>query len=118
MPRIDLTELTAAEAADNIARGLVSAEEYTAACLDRIATVDGEVRAFVHLDADHALAQARALDRLKAEGGRIGPLHGVPVGIKDIYDTITRPRMARRKWPAAGRGRTPRWCANCAKRAP
>ena len=91
MPRIDLTELTAAEAADNIARGLVSAEEYTAACLDRIATVDGEVRAFVHLDADHALAQARALDRLKAEGGRIGPLHGVPVGIKDIYDTADYP---------------------------
>jgi Asp-tRNA(Asn)/Glu-tRNA(Gln) amidotransferase A subunit family amidase len=91
VPKIDMTELTAVEAADAVARGLSSAEEYTAACLERIAAVDGEVHAFVHLDADHALAQARALDRLKAEGGRIGPLHGVPVGIKDIFDTADFP---------------------------
>lgn len=91
MPQIDMTELTAVEAADNIARGLASAEEYTAACLERIAAVDGEVHAFVHLDPDNALAQARALDRIKAEGGRIGPLHGVPVGIKDIFDTADYP---------------------------
>ena len=91
MPQIDMTELTAVEAADAIARGLASAEEYTTACLERIAAVDGEVHAFVHLDPDNALAQARALDRIKAEGGRIGPLHGVPVGIKDIVDTADYP---------------------------
>ncbi|MCX7296074.1 MAG: amidase [Hyphomicrobiales bacterium] len=87
MPKIDMTELTAVEAADAIARNLASAEDYTAACLERIAAVDGEVHAFAHIDPDHALAQARALDRLKGEGGRIGPLHGVPVAIKDIFDT-------------------------------
>ena len=86
-----MTELTAVEAADAIARGLSSAEDYTAACLERIAEVDGEVQAFVHIDPEHALEQARALDRLKAGGGRIGPLHGVPVGIKDIFDTADYP---------------------------
>jgi Asp-tRNA(Asn)/Glu-tRNA(Gln) amidotransferase A subunit family amidase len=69
----------------------MSAEDYTRACLDRIAQVESEVQAFVHLDPDHALAQARALDRLKGDGGRIGPLHGVPVGIKDIFDTADYP---------------------------
>lgn len=91
MPKIDMTELTAVEAADAIAQGRASAEDYTTACLERIAEVDGEVRAFAHIDADHAIEQARALDRLKAEGGRIGPLHGVPVGIKDIFDTADYP---------------------------
>jgi Asp-tRNA(Asn)/Glu-tRNA(Gln) amidotransferase A subunit family amidase len=84
-------ELTASQAAAEIARGAISAEEYTQSCLDRIAAVDPEVRAFVHLDPEHALAQARALDRQKAEGGRIGPLHGIPVGIKDIVDTADYP---------------------------
>lgn len=83
----DLTQITATEAAADIARGVISAEDYAAACLDRIAAVESEVQAFAHLDRDHALAQARALDRHKAAGGRIGPLHGVPVGIKDIIDT-------------------------------
>lgn len=91
MPKFDITELTAVEAADAIARGVASAEDYTTACLERIAAVDGEVHAFAHIDPDHALAQARALDRHKGEGGRIGPLHGVPVGIKDIFDTADYP---------------------------
>jgi len=91
VPQTDIIELTAVEAADAIARGLASAEEYTAACIERIADADGEVQAFVHHDAENALAQARALDRLKAEGGRVGPLHGIPVGIKDIFDTADYP---------------------------
>jgi Asp-tRNA(Asn)/Glu-tRNA(Gln) amidotransferase A subunit family amidase len=87
----ELSTLTATEAASEIARGTMSAEDYTQACLTRIAAVDGEVRAFIHLDAEHALAQARALDRSKADGERIGPLHGIPVGIKDIFDTADFP---------------------------
>jgi Asp-tRNA(Asn)/Glu-tRNA(Gln) amidotransferase A subunit family amidase len=83
--------LTATEAVAEIARGVISAEEYTRACLDRIAAVETDVQAFAHLDPDHALAQARALDRHKADGGRIGPLHGIPVGIKDIIDTADYP---------------------------
>ena len=91
MSDVSLAALSATEAAAEIARGAISAEEYTRACLDRIAAVENDVRAFIHLDPDHALAQARALDRHKAEGGRIGPLHGVPVGIKDIFDTADYP---------------------------
>lgn len=86
-----MIELTAAEAAADIARGLISAEDMTRACLDRIAAVEPQVQAFAHIDPEHAVAQARALDRHKAEGGRLGPLHGVPVGIKDIFDTADYP---------------------------
>jgi Asp-tRNA(Asn)/Glu-tRNA(Gln) amidotransferase A subunit family amidase len=86
-----MIELTALQAATEIARGAISAEDYTSACLDRIAAVEPQVQAFAHLDPEHALAQARALDRHKGNGGRIGPLHGIPVGIKDIFDTADYP---------------------------
>ncbi len=86
-----MTALTATQAVADIARGAMSAEEYTSACLDRIEAVEGDVQAFVQLDPEHALAQARALDAHKASGGRIGPLHGIPVGIKDIFDTADFP---------------------------
>jgi len=87
----DFTALTAVEAASEIARGAISAEDYTRACLDRIEAVEPKVHAFAHLDPEHALAQARTLDRSKANGDRIGPLHGIPVGIKDIFDTADYP---------------------------
>jgi Asp-tRNA(Asn)/Glu-tRNA(Gln) amidotransferase A subunit family amidase len=83
--------LTASEASAEIAKGALSAEEYTQACLERIAAVDKDIRAFVHLDRDHALAQARALDERRRKGAAIGPLHGIPVGIKDIIDTEDYP---------------------------
>ncbi|MFY9601067.1 MAG: amidase [Pseudolabrys sp.] len=91
MAAADLTLLTATQAAANIARGTISAEDFTRACLDRIAAVEGDVQAFIHLDPAHALAQARVLDRLKSDGDRIGPLHGIPVAIKDIFDTADYP---------------------------
>ncbi len=86
-----LTALTATEAAAEIARGALSAAEYVGACLDRIAARDGEIRAFAHLDREYALAQARALDERRLEGGPLGPLHGIPVAIKDIIDTEDYP---------------------------
>src|SRR5260370_10010454 len=87
----EFVKLTATEAAAEIARGAVSAEDYTRACLDRIEAVDGEIKAFVHLDREHALTQARALDERRAQGHSLGPLHGVPVAIKDIIDTAHSP---------------------------
>jgi Asp-tRNA(Asn)/Glu-tRNA(Gln) amidotransferase A subunit family amidase len=86
-----MTALTANEAAAEIARGAMLAEEYTSTCLERIAVVEADVQAFVHLDREHALNQARELDRRKSSGEHIGPLHGVPVGIKDIFDTADFP---------------------------
>jgi Asp-tRNA(Asn)/Glu-tRNA(Gln) amidotransferase A subunit family amidase len=87
----ELVNLTATEAAAEIARGAISAEDYTRACLDRIEALDREIRAFVHLDRDHALAQARRLDERRLEGHALGPLHGIPVAIKDIIDTADYP---------------------------
>ena len=91
MADASLTTLSAAQAAAEIARGAISAEAFTRACLDRIAAIDGQVRAFVHLDSEYAIAQARALDERRRNGQPIGPLHGVPVGIKDIFDTADFP---------------------------
>jgi Asp-tRNA(Asn)/Glu-tRNA(Gln) amidotransferase A subunit family amidase len=87
----ELINLTASEAAAEIAGGAVSAEDYTRACLERIEALDGEIKAFVHLDRDHALAQARRLDEHRKEGHALGPLHGIPVAIKDIFDTADYP---------------------------
>jgi Asp-tRNA(Asn)/Glu-tRNA(Gln) amidotransferase A subunit family amidase len=86
-----LTALSATKAAAEIARGAISSEEYTRACLDRVAAVEPNVQAFAHLDADYALTQARERDEWRKSGRPIGPLHGVPVGIKDIIDTSDYP---------------------------
>jgi Asp-tRNA(Asn)/Glu-tRNA(Gln) amidotransferase A subunit family amidase len=87
----DLINLTATQAAAEIASGALSAESYARACLARIDALDGEIKAFVHLDREHVLPQARALDARRIEGHPLGPLHGVPVAIKDIIDTADYP---------------------------
>jgi Asp-tRNA(Asn)/Glu-tRNA(Gln) amidotransferase A subunit family amidase len=87
----DLSNLTASDAASKIAAGSISSVELTKACLDRIAAAEPVVQAFIHLDAEHALAQARESDEWRRSGKPIGPLHGVPVGIKDIIDTADYP---------------------------
>lgn len=87
----DLSALTATEAAAKIADGFVTSEELTSACLDRIGATEEAVAAFAHLDPDNALAQARACDEWRRSGRPIGPLHGVPVAIKDIIDTADYP---------------------------
>ena len=91
MTNIDLASLTATEAAAELAQGAISAEELTRSCLARIAAVDGELGAFAYLDPEYALAQARSLDECRAAGQALGPLHGVPVAIKDIIDTKDMP---------------------------
>jgi Asp-tRNA(Asn)/Glu-tRNA(Gln) amidotransferase A subunit family amidase len=83
--------LTATQASAQIAEGRLSAEEMTQACLDRIEAVENDIKAFVHLDSAHALEQARALDELRRNGLPTGPLHGLPVAVKDIVDTEDYP---------------------------
>jgi amidase len=101
-----LNELTAAEAARRIARGQLTSEALVAAYLARIAAREGEVHAWAHLDADRALAQARALDR---ESPR-SPLHGIPFGIKDVIDTADMPTEYN---SPIYRGHQPTWDAAC-----
>ena len=80
-------EFTATEAAAAIARGEITAEDLAQACLARIAMREEMVHAWCHLDPEQVLAQARAAD----QSAPIGPLHGIPVGIKDIIDTHDMP---------------------------
>ncbi len=87
----ELHILTAAEAAARIRRLVITSEELVTACLARIALRDPVVEAWVHLDPDYALEQARAADQVLKAAGPRGPLHGVPVGIKDIVDTARLP---------------------------
>lgn len=87
MTTMNPNELTAAAAANAIARGKLTSEALVRACLDRIAARDGQVKAWVYLDPDYALRQARELDK----SPRRGPLHGVPVAIKDMIDTCDMP---------------------------
>ena len=82
-----LHELGAAQAAALLARRELKAEDLVRACLERVAARDAAIHAFVQLDADAALAQARALDA----GPIRGPLHGLPIGVKDLFDTAELP---------------------------
>jgi Asp-tRNA(Asn)/Glu-tRNA(Gln) amidotransferase A subunit family amidase len=86
-----LNWLSATDAARAIRDGAISSEQLVAACVARVREADGEVQAWHCLDAEHALAQARARDRDRSEGQPCGPLHGVPVGVKDIIDTADMP---------------------------
>ncbi|MCG0284916.1 Asp-tRNA(Asn)/Glu-tRNA(Gln) amidotransferase subunit GatA [Streptomyces sp. PSAA01] len=83
----DLTRLTAAEIAARIASGEVTAVEVTEAHLARIEAVDEKVHAFLHVDREGALAQARAVDEKRERGEELGPLAGVPLALKDIFTT-------------------------------
>jgi Asp-tRNA(Asn)/Glu-tRNA(Gln) amidotransferase A subunit family amidase len=71
--------------------GKISAEELTRACLARIEARETAVQAWAFLDPEHALRQARAADDWRKRGRPLGPLHGLPVGVKDIVDTADMP---------------------------
>jgi len=83
--------LSASDAARAIAGGEITSEQLVEACLARIRAAEPEVQAWQYLDPEHALVQARARDLDRREGKPCGPLHGVPVGIKDIIDTADMP---------------------------
>lgn len=82
-----LNEMTAVDAANAIASGEITSEELVRGCLDRIDARETEVRAWACVDPERAIAEARAADA----SGPKGPLHGVPVGFKDVIDTADLP---------------------------
>jgi amidase len=83
----DLFRLSGSEAAARIREGKLTSEALVRSCLERIHSRESQVKAWVHLDDDFALAQARACDR----SARRGPIHGVPFAAKDIMDTADLP---------------------------
>ncbi|HET7328582.1 MAG TPA: Asp-tRNA(Asn)/Glu-tRNA(Gln) amidotransferase subunit GatA [Nocardioidaceae bacterium] len=87
----DLVRMTALQLADAIARGETTSVEVTQACLDRIVAVDETVHAFLHVDADGALAAARDSDQRRAAGRPASALDGVPIAVKDVLATKGMP---------------------------
>src|SRR3989449_5950374 len=85
------TSLGVGEAAEATRKGVLSHVELVDTCLARSGALDGDLRAWAHVDAAGALAIARERES-EARAGRLrGPLHGVPVGIKDIFDVAGMP---------------------------
>ena len=99
-------ELGAMAATEAMVMGTLTSEELTEACLARIAEREATIGAWQHLDAEYARAQARARD---SEPPR-GPLHGVPIAVKDIIDTVDMPTCYGSPVYA---GHHPAWDAAC-----
>jgi aspartyl-tRNA(Asn)/glutamyl-tRNA(Gln) amidotransferase subunit A len=83
--------LSVAEAAELISKRQLSPVELTRAYLERIERLNGTLHAYVRVMDDAALAAAREAEAEIAAGRYRGPLHGVPIGLKDIYDTAGVP---------------------------
>ena len=103
-------EISALEVVRCIARRELSAEDMVRACLERIEEREAVVGAWIHLDADAVLNEARALD----SGSLRGPLHGLPVGVKDIIDTVQFPTAY---GSPIYTGHRPAWDAACVANA-
>jgi Asp-tRNA(Asn)/Glu-tRNA(Gln) amidotransferase A subunit family amidase len=102
---LSLGALGLGEAAAHIREGRIKSVELVRDCLARIDAVDADVQAWTFLDRDHAMHQAEAADLHRMQGKPMGPLHGVPIGIKDIFDTADMPtEFGSPIWA----GRTPR----------
>ena len=82
-----LNFLTIREAGELLRRRELSPVELTRAMLDRIDATDGQLHSFVTLLRDEALEQARTAEAEILSGGYRGPLHGIPIALKDLYDT-------------------------------
>ena len=88
---MNLFEMSATEAASAIRSGESSSEELVQACLNCIDAREAAIGAWEYLDPEYALQQARDADLYRRSGKSTGPLHGVPVGVKDIFDTKDMP---------------------------
>ena len=91
MEEINVIQMGASEAAEAIREGNLTSEELVSACLAQIEARDEQVGAWAHLDSALAMNQARDADQAREDGKALGPLHGVPVGVKDIFDTHDLP---------------------------
>ncbi len=99
-----LLALDPVELRDRLASGALRARDLAEACLARIRAVEPQVRAWAWLDEDHVLAEADRLDALRRTGKPVGPLHGLPVALKDIIDTR---RIPTENGTAIDKGRVP-----------
>src|SRR5438270_4599109 len=91
---IELVDLTMAEAGAALRRGETTSRALTEAILHRIAQTEPRIHAYVHVYEDEARATARERDRELAAGRWRGPLHGIPLAIKDLLYTRDAPTLA------------------------
>jgi aspartyl-tRNA(Asn)/glutamyl-tRNA(Gln) amidotransferase subunit A len=89
-----LTSLSIAEAGDEIRAGRLSPLELTRAYLARIEALNPELNAYLHVAAESALEEARAATESVAHGNPLGPLHGIPIALKDLIDVKGMPTTA------------------------
>lgn len=89
--RPELALMSALDAAAQLRAGALSARDYAQALLERVHQREHEVLAWTYLDEEQLLCQADAADKALASGASPGPLHGIPVGVKDIIDTGDMP---------------------------
>ncbi|WPZ32650.1 amidase [Thalassobaculum sp. OXR-137] len=87
----DPYRLTAGEAAAAMAQGSLTAVDLLTSVLSRIDAREPSVRAWLHVDREGAMAEAKRLDAERAAGTVRGPLHGIPIGIKDVIDVAGMP---------------------------
>ena len=106
---MNLAELTLEKASVLLRSGMISPVELTKAYLERIGEFDGALNAYITVTADTALERARTLEKELSSGRWRGPLHGIPVALKDNIDTAGIPttgasELFRYPHPAGGRG--------------
>jgi len=102
---MSLCALSLTQAAADIREGRITSAELVSDCLERVDEVESKVQAWAFLDCHHAMQQAEAADLYRKQGKALGSLHGVPIGIKDIFDTADMPtELGSPLWA----GRTPR----------
>src|SRR5689334_9574802 len=82
-----MSELSIAKASELLRRKQISAVELTTTCLNRIEQLNPVLNAFITVMHDSALDQARRADEEIHAGNWRGPLHGIPIGLKDLIDT-------------------------------
>jgi len=96
---MQISQLSAAEIARRVNLGELSAEAVIRATFERIAETESRIRAWVALDLEHALTQAREIDSKILRGEFGGGLAGVPIGVKDVINTVVLPtRMGSKLW--------------------
>lgn len=87
----NVLEMSATQAVAAIESGFINSQELVQAYIEQINAYESEVEAWQHFDPDYALTQAKEADQLRKSGQTTGPLHGIPIGVKDIFDTKDMP---------------------------